>query len=311
MGALPKVLVRASEDGSPPSMDKGVVMQPAARRLFLLLLALSAAGLGGAVEARGEAAAPSIELLQPAAGAKVDPSKNVWLTFRARVTYPPEYVGPRVVVFEDAYDAGFTKNKAVNTVVCAATEPVCEPSYRTNVSGIDPATRVYWRVRIPDTLVSPTQSFVIAGQPAGAAADRDRDGIADARDNCPAVPNRSQVDFEPDGKGDACQPDVKTPRVKAYPGWERRGQRAQFHWRAVDNRPVTIRLTLRWRGRVVLKGSMPNVHARVWGATASTWETKEPIDSRFPVGVYSYCITAADAAGHKASSCARYEIKPR
>jgi len=36
------------------------------------------------------------------------------------------------------------------------------------------------------------------------AIDTDRDGVADPRDNCPAVPNPSQGDLDLDGHGDAC-----------------------------------------------------------------------------------------------------------
>ncbi len=38
------------------------------------------------------------------------------------------------------------------------------------------------------------------------ARDRDRDGVADASDNCPGTPNRDQSDLDNDGKGDACDP---------------------------------------------------------------------------------------------------------
>ncbi|MCU1377847.1 MAG: cartilage oligomeric matrix protein [Acidimicrobiales bacterium] len=38
--------------------------------------------------------------------------------------------------------------------------------------------------------------------------DADGDGVADAADNCPAVPNPAQADADTDGVGDACDPDV-------------------------------------------------------------------------------------------------------
>ncbi|WP_050431980.1 thrombospondin type 3 repeat-containing protein [Chondromyces crocatus] len=41
-----------------------------------------------------------------------------------------------------------------------------------------------------------------------AIADRDRDGIADAIDNCPDVYNPSQADLDGDGIGDACDDDI-------------------------------------------------------------------------------------------------------
>jgi hypothetical protein len=36
-------------------------------------------------------------------------------------------------------------------------------------------------------------------------ADIDSDGVPDATDNCPEVPNPSQLDSDGDGKGDACE----------------------------------------------------------------------------------------------------------
>lgn len=40
-----------------------------------------------------------------------------------------------------------------------------------------------------------------------AVIDSDNDGIEDANDNCPAVANADQADFDGDGYGDACDPD--------------------------------------------------------------------------------------------------------
>lgn len=283
-------------------------MSRTAVRIFLLLLAVLAVASGGAVEARGETAPPTLELVSPAPGAKVVVSleQRKWPVYRFRVTFPTGYEGTRVVMLEHALDAGFTQNKSGDGKSCAAAVAVCDLT-STSQTNYAPGTRVFWRVSIPDTIVSPTRSFVATGI---AVSDRDHDGIADAKDNCPAVRNPKQTDFEHDGKGDACQPDRTTPRVKAYSGSERRGQHAQFHFRAVDNRPVTIRVVLRWNGRAVLRGWMPNVAARHWGGVGDElqWESGKPIDSSFPIGSYTFCVSAQDAAGHKASSCAPYKI---
>lgn len=280
----------------------------AVRTLLILSVLTIFAGLG-VIDARGETTPPTIELLEPAAGAKVVISREQgkYATYRFRVNFPADYAGVRVVALEDARDAAFTVDRGLNTMLCAAAVTVCDLSYTPRTS-FAPGTRVYWRVKIPDTVVSSSRSFVTTGV---TVADRDRDGIADGKDNCPSVRNPKQTDFEYDGKGDACQPDTRTPRVKAYSGSARRGQFAQFDWKAVDNRPVTIRLVLRWRGRVVMSGWMPNVAARIWGppGTASQWESRQPIGSRFPIGSYTYCISAQDAAGHKATSCAPYYIR--
>ena len=287
-------------------------MPRTAVRIVVVLFALLVAASSGAIEARGEPAPPTFELLEPAAGAKVDTSleKNHWMTFRARVTFPADYTGSRALLFYKSVDPSFPPGSNVSGHACVGGLAVCEVTFRSNSRQLPLGARVYWRVAIVDSTFSGTASFMTAGKPAPKPnlSDRDHDGIIDTRDNCPSLSNRKQTDFENDGKGDACQPDRKTPRVKAYAGHERRGQYAQFQWRAVDNRPVAIRLTLRWQGHLVLRGWMPNVHARLWAGPASQWESKERIDSSFPLGTYTYCISAQDTAGHKATSCARYEI---
>jgi hypothetical protein len=48
-------------------------------------------------------------------------------------------------------------------------------------------------------------SIVVAG--AACAADGDADGVFDGEDNCPALANPAQADFDHDGNGDDCDPD--------------------------------------------------------------------------------------------------------
>jgi hypothetical protein len=45
------------------------------------------------------------------------------------------------------------------------------------------------------------------------ALDRDGDGVLDESDNCPAVQNQAQSDFDADGLGDACDSDVDGDRI--------------------------------------------------------------------------------------------------
>jgi hypothetical protein len=46
-----------------------------------------------------------------------------------------------------------------------------------------------------------------------AAQDKDRDGVPDLQDNCPAASNHGQADLDADGLGDACDPDVDSDGI--------------------------------------------------------------------------------------------------
>jgi hypothetical protein len=270
-------------------------------RLLLVLLVVLAAAFGRASNADAADAPPTITLLAPADGAKVVVSSELskLVVFRWRVDFAAPPVDPQIVMLEVAWDAAFTQNRSGNTMTCVAGATSCQGTY-SDRSGYKPGVRRYWRVRVGE-LSSPGRSFVAAGAP-----DRDHDGVIDAKDNCPSKSNPKQGDWERDGKGDACQPDVIKPKVRAYSGSARRGASAIFRFRAYDNRPAKIRLTVRWHGRLVLKGEMPQ--ALVSWSTKADWWTEEVINPRWPIGTYTFCAVVIDGAGHRATSCVPYRI---
>jgi hypothetical protein len=63
-----------------------------------------------------------------------------------------------------------------------------------------------------DFLVGPGWNEGQAGA-SEASPDRDIDGVADGEDNCPAVPNRFQLDRDRDGIGDMCDPSSPLSRL--------------------------------------------------------------------------------------------------
>jgi hypothetical protein len=55
--------------------------------------------------------------------------------------------------------------------------------------------------------------------PPGPPPDRDQDGVSDAKDNCPSVPNPDQGDFDGDGIGDLCDLCPATRPGVTVDGW--------------------------------------------------------------------------------------------
>ena len=72
---------------------------------------------------------------------------------------------------------------------------------------------------------------------AGSTLDRDFDGVADVRDNCPAIPNAIQADLDEDGFGDECDSCVALPNEQVNGCGELRGY---------------VRVAVRESGKVVL-----------------------------------------------------------
>lgn len=273
----------------------------AAVRSTLVLLVALAGALCWSNVARADDAVPTITLLAPADGAQVIVSptlgKRVAHRFRVDFSTPPPFAV--VVGVETASDAAFTRDRTSSNMTCAAGVPSCELTFTPRVA-YAAGSRWYWRVSV-GPVVSATWSFVSTHP-----ADRDRDTVPDETDNCPSVRNPKQADMEGDGKGDACQPDRKRPRVKAYAGSAGRGATAAFHFRVHDNRYVSIRATVRYRGQLALSGRMERVAAH-WG-TRATWWSQKPISRSWPAGTYTFCIVAVDGAGNRARSCAPYRI---
>jgi hypothetical protein len=270
---------------------------------MLVLLVLVAAALGGAGGARA-AEPPTFTALSPADGSKVvvDPDARKYPVYRWRVDFAVAPSSTVMVKIEVARDAQFTQRSASNQT-CTMQGTSCELTH-TAATSYAPGSRVYWRVSlVTGEGTSPTWSFVTTGP-----ADRDKDGVPDARDNCPTKRNPKQEDWERDGKGDACQPDRTKPRVKAYSGAAQRGGSALFKFRAHDNRLVTMRLVVRWQGRVVLDGMMPQMSAS-WRSGVATWWSEQPISRSWPAGTYTYCAIATDTAGNRASHCVPYRIR--
>lgn len=65
-------------------------------------------------------------------------------------------------------------------------------------------SRVRWRAALGPLVVVLATAWAGFTLAAAGVSDLDRDGIADASDNCPEVPNVQQLDTDGDGVGNAC-----------------------------------------------------------------------------------------------------------
>ena len=88
-------------------------------------------------------------------------------------------------------------------------------AFTTQTAG-DPCDTFVWRISAHDASGAPFPPRDVQ-----AAPDRDGDGVADGRDNCPDVYNPDQADRNGNRKGDACEPDTTAPvigKLVARPG---------------------------------------------------------------------------------------------
>jgi Thrombospondin type 3 repeat len=272
----------------------------------VLAAALVAVALASGSAATG-ASAPAITLLTPANGAVIYSSTTTatFPTFSWRITWtePQE----TMVVWQIAADAGFTRDAMSESHYCPSTNVSCWTSHTPQRIWGPPYGGVwYWRVGISTAagMVYSQTSMFRAVKP----GDRDRDGVADHRDNCPGTPNAAQRDWDKDGKGDACQPDLFRPRVHVFPGSAVRGKRAYITARVADERGwVRLRVSLVHFGHVMYRGAFTRPSSR-WD-TPATFHTKTPLPRFLPRGRYQACVTASDRAGNSRRSCARYYVR--
>jgi len=252
------------------------------------------------------AAPPTITLLAPPNGATIVSSPTTTVTtFSWRVDWAtPEST---IVMLQLSSDPSFTQNVTQENHYCTAPNANCWTSFQLRLPDPTVTGKLwYWRVGLTTSagfVWSQTFLFTAVRPP-----DGDRDGIENARDNCPTVANADQRDSNRDGKGDACQADRVKPRVSVFPGSARRGRRAFIRARVADDRDfVRLQVTLSYRGRTLFRGSFG--WAQTSWSVPSTFYTKSPLPRFLPAGRYLACVAAWDKAGNRAQSCARYRIR--
>jgi hypothetical protein len=271
------------------------------------VIAASVVALAFAFPATGRAAAPTITLLTPPNGSTI--VSTVTTPNPPTFTWRIDWSTPETttVMWQLSTDPQFTQLASQENRTCFASNVNCHTSFQPNrIYGPPYGSLWYWRVGMTTsagTVFSQTFLFTAIAPP-----DRDKDGIEDARDNCPTVPNPDQKDSNRDGKGDACQPDRVKPQVRVYSGSARRGARAYLRARMADDRGfVRLHVTLAHRGRVFYRGRFGWVQPS-W-AVVETFYTLTRLPRFLPVGRYSACVQAWDRAGNTAKACAPYRVR--
>jgi Thrombospondin type 3 repeat len=269
-------------------------------RAALAAAVLSATLLASAPPA--DAAAPSIALITPQNASTLSPSSPT--TFSWHVTWDtPEST---TVTWQLSTTPTFATLAASESRACPAADPNCFSTYQFSLPAPGPnGTIWYWRVSLTTStgpVTSATWMFIAK------ITDTDHDGIEDARDNCPTVPNPDQRDSNHDGRGDACQPDTVKPRVLVYPGSARRGKRAFLRFRAADDRDfVRFRVSFLYHGRLAMWVDF-GFNQLSWNDRL-TFYTTRPLPRRLRPGRWVACVTAWDKASNHAKSCAPYRIR--
>lgn len=251
------------------------------------------------------AAAPSVTLIAPANGSTIVSTPTTFTAFTWHVDWAtPENT---TVMLQRSTDPTFAANVTQDIRSCTAADPNCWTTLQVQLPDPGPSSTIwYWRVGLT-TSTGPVYSaawMFVAARP----RDADRDGIEDAGDNCPTVPNADQRDSNRDGKGDACQADRVRPRVRVYPGGAVRGRRAFLHFRVADDRDfVRVRVSFDYGRRASMWVDFGFVQT-TWSGRA-TFFTRRPLPRALPAGRYLACVTAWDKASNRAKSCAPYRIK--
>lgn len=228
---------------------------------------------------------------------------------RATILDPPAsvQVADGVAFFADPRDADpATLATVIPLSPTASTNTV---GFITQVPG-DPCDALLWRVEWQDAAGQTFRTDVRS------APDRDRDGVADARDNCPDVDNPDQADRDANGRGDACDVvtpppgDTTPPRIKHVtpkPDTLRPPNHklvpVTVHVRAVDDsgRPPACRITsVRSSDPEVSRGDRTQHDWLITGPLTVKLraERSAPGHSR----VYTIQVECADGAGNAASA---------
>jgi hypothetical protein len=278
------------------------------RSCALLALLASALLLGSAEPARAEEGPPQIVLLGPTDAAVFHSSIELGptpVTFRWRIDWQPTTPDEVVTIsWRMADDPNFTQNVMGETRVCPAGIVNCWTSFTPPRIYVH---KYYWKIIIMAPVTAESAVRSLTGIRPPPPPDTDRDGLPNAKDNCPLHRNPTQIDSDQNGRGDACNPDLKKPRVRATAGSAKRGSTAYFEVRVGDNfNIVRMRAILSYRGRAVLAGVMPN--SPVHWTQPETFASEQPLSRGLPTGIYRLCVKAWDAAGHSASDCAPYRV---